>query len=141
VLGRFESNVRLIEQGVIESPPAGADLGTYIVSGGKLGGRPSRVIRVEPKTLADLFDGYLAAYPKGAKEASTWRTERIHIGHLRRLLDTRLPLDEVTPRMHQDYRTVPMSPKLEAVMRTWFADHPGGQHAICTLAGTPITEH
>lgn len=41
----------------------------------------------------------------------------------------------------ETYRTVPMSPKLEAVMRTWFADHPGGQHAVCTKAGTPITEH
>lgn len=98
-LGRFEANFRLIEQGVIDPPPDGADLGTYIVSAGKLGGRPSQVERLKPKTLADLFDGYLAAYPKGAKETTTWKTERIHIGHLRRLLDTRLPLDEVTPGM------------------------------------------
>lgn len=291
-LGRFETHLRLIEQGLLEPPPAGADVGTYILSGGKLGGRPSQAERVEPKTLADLFDSYLAAYPKGAKEATTWKTERIHIGHLRRLLDAGLLLDEVTPGMLQDYvnartlvvgtetvrkevgtfatlwnrwavpqgmttrpapttnlhypkakskapfqtreqierqiarramladeqaalweclfltlpeidevlelvrhrkrlpqaypmfvfaahtgarrseirrslvtdfdfeaktvlirekkkdhekvetyRTVPMSPKLEAVMRVWFADHPGGQHAICTSAGTPITEH
>jgi hypothetical protein len=38
-------------------------------------------------------------------------------------------------------RTAPMSPLLERVMRAWFADHPGGQHAVCTAAGTPITEH
>jgi integrase len=291
-LGRFETHLRLIEQGLLAPPPPGADLGTYILSGGKLGNRPSQGERVEVKTLADLFDGYLAAYPKGAKEASTWKTERIHIGHLRRLLDTRLPLDEVTAKSLQDYvnartqvvgtetvrkevgtfttlwnrwavpqgmttrpapatnlhypkarskapfqtreqierqiakrvmavdecaalweclfltlpeidevlelvrqrkrlphaypmfvfaahtgarrseirrslitdfdfeaksvlirekkkdhekvetyRSVPLSPKLEAVMRAWFADHPGGQHAICTSAGTPITEH
>ena len=81
-LGRFEANFRLIEQGVLDPPPDGADVGTYIVSAGKLGGRPSRVERVKPKTLADLFDGYLAAFPKGAKEATTWKTERIHIGHV-----------------------------------------------------------
>ncbi|MEO2088826.1 MAG: hypothetical protein ABGY75_04920, partial [Gemmataceae bacterium] len=50
-LGRFEANFRLVEQGVVESPPAGADLGTYIVSAGKLGGRPSEVERVKPKTI------------------------------------------------------------------------------------------
>jgi integrase len=291
-LARFESNLRLVERGVIDPPPEGADVGTYIVSAGKLDGRPSRAGRVEQKTLAELFDGYLAAYPKGAKETSTWKTERIHIGHLRRLLDTRLPLDEVTPKALQEYvnartlvvgpetvrkelgtfvtiwnrwavpqgmttrpapasnlhypkakakppfqtreqierqiargvmsaderaalweclfltlpeidevlelvrgrkrlpqaypmfviaahtgarrseirrslvtdfdfeaktvlirekkkdhgkvetyRTVPMSPLLERVMRAWFADHPGGPHAVCTSVGTPITEH
>ena len=70
-LCRFEANFRLIEQGVIESPPEGGDLGTYIVSGGKLGGRPSQADWVEPKTLGDLFDSYLAHYPKGAKEGDT----------------------------------------------------------------------
>jgi integrase len=291
-LGRFESNFRLIEQGVIELPPAGADLGTYIVSAGKHGGRPSQVERVEPKTLGDLFDGYLANYPKGAKEATTIKTEGIHVAHLRRLLDTKLPLTEVTtrtvqayvdaraadvetetikkevgtfasvwnkwgvpqgmigipapasglvypktdtkkpfqtreqierqlagravppeeesamwdslfltlpeideileqvthrkriPQAHpmfvfaahtgarrsemrrslipdfdfgnktvlvrekkkehdkrETYRTVPMSPLLERVMRKWFDNHPGGHHAMCTAAGNPITEH
>jgi integrase len=291
-LGRFLSNFHLIEQGVIAPPPAGAELGTYIVSGGKLGGRPSRADRVEPKTLADLFESYLAHYPKGAKEATTLKTERIHVGHLRRLLDTELPLADVTAgtmqryveartahvgaetirkevgtfaavwnkwavpqgmvrspapvtglvypkadakppfqtreqierqlanrrtspeeeaalwdclfltvpeidevlevvrrrervpqaypmfvfaahtgarrseirrslvsdfdfgtrtvlirekkREHdkrETYRTVPMSGKLEEVMRAWFAAHPGGHHAVCTAAGNPITEH
>jgi integrase len=41
----------------------------------------------------------------------------------------------------ETYRTVPMSPLLERVMRDWFANHPGGQHAVCTGAGTPITAH
>jgi hypothetical protein len=102
-LGRFESNFRLIEQGVIDAPPDGADLGTYIVSGGKLGLRPSEVERVEPKTLADLFDNSLAHYPKAAKEKTTWKVERIHIGHFRRLFDTKLPLIDVTTRTLQDY--------------------------------------
>ena len=85
--GRFESNFRLIEQGVIEPPPQEADLGTYIISGGKLADRPSTSVRVKPRTLADLFDSYLNDYPKGSKEATTLKTERIHIAHFRRLVD------------------------------------------------------
>jgi len=104
-LGKFESNLLLIEQGVIPPPPPGADLGTYVVSAGKLDGRPSKAERVEPKTLGELFDSYLAHFPKGAKEVSTWRTERVHLGHLRRLLDTKLHLNEVTPRTLQAYVT------------------------------------
>jgi integrase len=41
----------------------------------------------------------------------------------------------------ETYRTVPMSPLLERVMRDWFAEHAGGSHAICTTAGNAITEH
>jgi integrase len=291
-LGRFETHLRLIEQGLLEGPPLGSDIGTFILSGGKLGGRPSQGVRTELKTLANLFDGYLGAFPKRAKEATTWKTERIHINHLRRLLDVKTFLDDVTTRMLQDYinvrtpfvetatvrkeistftmlwnrwavpqgmtmrtaptgnllypkakckapfqtreqierqitrrelpaeeqnalweclfltlpeveevlelvrerkrmpyaypmfvfaahtgarrselrrslvtdfdfenktvlirekkrdhekietyRTVPLSPLLELVMRNWFAEHPGGPHALCTPDGTPITEH
>src|SRR5437660_2204771 len=62
-LGRFESNFRLIEQGAIELPAAGTDLGTYIVSGGKLDGRPSRTEPEAVATLADLLNSYLSDYP------------------------------------------------------------------------------
>jgi integrase len=41
----------------------------------------------------------------------------------------------------ETYCTVPMSPLLERTMRDWFANHPGGQYAVCTAEGTPITEH
>jgi integrase len=102
-LGRFETHLRLIEQGLLAPPPPGVDVGTYILSGGKLDGRPSQANRTDPKTLSELFDSYLANYPKGAKEATTLKTERIHIGHLRRLLDTQLFLEETTSRTLQDY--------------------------------------
>jgi hypothetical protein len=72
-LGRFDSNVRLIEQGAIAPPPPGAALGTYIVSGGKLGNRPSQTARIELHTLASLFDDYLAAYPKGRRKPQPGR--------------------------------------------------------------------
>jgi hypothetical protein len=47
--GRFEKHLWLVEQGFLPPPPPGADAGTDILSGGKLGGRPSREQRVEPK--------------------------------------------------------------------------------------------
>lgn len=102
-LGRFESNFRLIEQGVLDAPPDEADLGTYILSVGKLAGRPSVSVRVKPRTLADLFDSYLSDYPKGSKEATTLKTERIHLAHFRRLLDSRTRLIEFTTQMMQSY--------------------------------------
>ncbi len=82
-LARFEANLRLIERGIIDQPPDAVDVGIYIVSGGKLAGRPSEATRTERATLGMLFDGYLASFPKAAKEASTRKRESIHIGQRR----------------------------------------------------------
>lgn len=80
-LARFKGNLRLIEQGIIDSPPENADIGVYIISGGKLKGRPSQSPSAERITLAKLFDSYLTSFPRGAKEVRTWQTETTHIGH------------------------------------------------------------
>jgi integrase len=40
----------------------------------------------------------------------------------------------------ETYRTVPMSPLLKEVMRTWFAKRGGGPHAICVPSGGPVTD-
>jgi integrase len=40
----------------------------------------------------------------------------------------------------ETYRTVPLSPLLEGVMRGWFGKQGGGPHAICTPAGRAITD-
>jgi integrase len=102
-LARFEANLRLIEQGIIDVPPAEADLGVYIISAGKLKSRASQSPVVERITLAKLFDSYLSSFPRAAKEPRTWQTETTHIGHLRRLLDTRLSLSEVSSKTLQAY--------------------------------------
>ncbi|OWK40950.1 tyrosine-type recombinase/integrase [Fimbriiglobus ruber] len=102
-LARFGANLRLIERGIIDPPPEGADLGVYIVSGGKHVENPTHVVRPNRPTLATLFDRYVAEFPKAAKEPSTRKTEAIHIAHLRRLLDTGLPLVDVTSRTIQGY--------------------------------------
>ena len=104
-LSRFEANLRLIDRGIVDAPPANADLGLYILSGGKLSQAPGEVPRPKRATLKDLFDGYLASFPKESKEENTWKTETIHVGHFRRLLDLSLPLAEVTQKTAQDYVT------------------------------------
>jgi integrase len=38
-------------------------------------------------------------------------------------------------------RTVPLSPRLEAVMREWFGEHTGGPYTIRTPSGRAITGH
>lgn len=38
------------------------------------------------------------------------------------------------------YRTVPLTARLEQVMRDWFAKHPGSPHAICMPNGQPLKD-
>lgn len=102
-LAQFETNLRLIERAIIDPPPDDADVGVYIISGGKLKKRASQSPTAERITLAKLFDSYLTSFPRGAKEVRTWQTETTHIGHLRRLLDTNLLLSEVTTKTLQGY--------------------------------------
>jgi integrase len=139
-LARFEANLRLIERGIIDPPPAAADVGVYIVSGGKLVNRPSDAPREELPSLGMLFDGYLANYPKMAKEATTWRTETIHLGHLRRLLDVKLPLTEVTQKTIQEYidsRTQEVSRLKKLVSRETVRKELGTLSAVWNKWGRP----
>lgn len=56
-----------------------------------------------PVDVTDSRNAYLEQYPKSAKEASTWCMEKIHIAHLRRLLDVWMPIVEMTARTIQEY--------------------------------------
>jgi integrase len=139
-LARFEANLRLIDRGIIEPPPAAADLGVYIVSGGKLSTRPGETRRTEQPTLKLLFDGYLASFPRAAKEASTWKTETIHIGHLRRLLDVELSLTGVTQKTIQAYieaRTQEAGRKKRSVSRETVKKELGTFSAVWNKWGVP----
>jgi len=53
--------------------------------------------------VTDARNAYLEQYPKSAKEASTWWIEKNHIAHLRRLLDVRMPIMEMTAWTIQEY--------------------------------------
>src|SRR4051794_39539650 len=74
-LSRFEANLRLIGRGIIDPPPASADVGLYVLSGGKLTQTPADVPRAKRATLETLFASYLTSFPRGAKEENTWKTE------------------------------------------------------------------
>lgn len=139
-LAQFEANLRLIERGVIDPPGEDAEVGIYIVSGGKLTGCPAQTPREKRATLAMLFDSYFASFPKGAKEANTWKTETIHVAHLRRLLDTRLPLAEITQKTIQGYieaRTQDIGLRKKPVSRETVQKELGTFSAIWNKWGVP----
>ena len=98
-LARFEENFRLFERGRLDLP-SGADLGVFLLSDGKLNHRPTAA---KPTTLGELLDHYLTNHPDGAKEATTRYTERIHIKHLKRLLDEATLLSDIATETLQGY--------------------------------------
>lgn len=139
-IARFRANLRLIDRGVLDPPPAGADLGVYIVSAGRLIARPATAERAARATLGDLFDDYLAEFPRNSKEPTTWKTERIHIGHLRRILNQRLSLAEITERHLQEYvdvRTRGDGKKVRPVRRETVQKEIGTFSAIWNKWGVP----
>ncbi len=68
--------MRLLGRGRLAPPPHGADLGVYLLSDGKLSGRPA--VGPRPLTLGGLFDVYRATLTDGAKSATTLASERTH---------------------------------------------------------------
>src|SRR6516162_8803172 len=77
-LARLEENLYLLEHGRLELPP-GADLATFLISDGKLNGKP---VIEKALTLGEMIDRYKKELPEGAKEASTRYSEKVHLGHL-----------------------------------------------------------
>lgn len=91
-LARLEENLRLVERGRL-AVPAGADLGLFLLSDGKLD-RPVEVVR--PVRLAEMFDLYRTEFTAGAKEKITREMEDIHLNHLARLVGGDTPVSAVT---------------------------------------------
>jgi len=85
VLARMEENLRLLERGRIEMP-LGADLGSFLLSDGKLASNPLLVAPPRPLLLKDLCDMYLKVQSSGAIEANSLRTVRGHLKNIRRTL-------------------------------------------------------
>jgi integrase len=98
-LVRLEESLRFVERGLLEIPP-GADLGRFLVSGGKLDRKPALKASV---SFGELLTRYQAEHPDGVKETSTRLTESIHIGHLLRIIDTKLPAQAITTETLQGY--------------------------------------
>jgi len=96
---RLEENLRFVERGLLEIPP-GADLGVFLVSGGKLNQKPSLE---KSMTLSELFAHYQEKHPAAAKEENTRYTEDIHIRHLSRLIGEKTAVRAITTETLQSY--------------------------------------
>ena len=99
VRSRVEETLRLLERGRLEMPP-GADPARFILSDGKLNGKP---VVQKALTLAALFALYEAGIPEGAKEPNTLTTERLHRKHLLRILGEQAPAQALTATDFQRY--------------------------------------
>src|SRR4051794_38019099 len=98
-LDRLEESLRFVDRGLLQVPPD-ADLGRFLVSGGKLGAKPT----VEtPLSLGELFKRYQAEHPVGVKESSTRSTESIHTAHLLRLIGSKTSVRTITTETLQGY--------------------------------------
>ena len=98
-LDRLEESLRFVDRGLLEVPPD-ADLGRFLVSGGKLNGKP---VLETPLRFGELLKRYQAEHPAGVKEASTRSTETIHIAHLLRLIDPKTAVRSITTETLQGY--------------------------------------
>src|SRR5262245_24848406 len=70
-LDRLEESLRFVDRGLLGVPPD-ADLGRFLVSGGKQAAKPAAET---PLTLSELFKRYQSEHLEGVKESSTRSTE------------------------------------------------------------------
>jgi hypothetical protein len=98
-LTRFRENLRLLERGRL-TLPEGAELGTFLLSDGRLNKKPTFVA---PTTVSALFARYESDFTAGAKEEKTRETERLHMAHLSRLLGASTSLVAISSAVLQSY--------------------------------------
>src|SRR5262249_25768251 len=96
---RLEENLRLVERGRL-TVPAGADLGLFLLSDGKLE-KPVEVVR--GVRLSELFETYQTQFTAGAKELITREMEDIHMKHLARIIGGEVLLSSVTAGTIQQF--------------------------------------
>lgn len=80
-LARFKENWRLLERGRLELPP-GADIGTFLLSDGKLNGHPFANAPIHLPILGELRDAYVKVHANGAMEENSLATVKMHLRHV-----------------------------------------------------------
>lgn len=101
ILLRFEENVTLLERGRLEPPP-NADIMAFLLSDGKLSASP-KATHVQPKTLREIVDRYLAALSHGSVEANSLETFRMHLNHVLRKFGNKFIVQNLVAADLQDY--------------------------------------
>lgn len=96
---RLDENIRLMMAGRL-TPPEGADIATFLLSDGKLNGRPVAQRRL---TLDALFTEYLASLPEGTMESNSLYTAKIHMEHFKRILGKSFSIRELKLSDLQEY--------------------------------------
>ena len=98
-LARLEENLRLVERGRL-TVPAGADLGLFLLSDGKLD-KPVELVRT--LRLAEMFTTYQTQFTAGAKELITRQMEDIHMNHLSRIIGGETAVTAITAETIQQF--------------------------------------
>lgn len=98
-LARLEENLELLHRGRLELP-ANVDLPVFLISDGRLNGKPSVK---KSLMLGEFVDRYKKHARNGAKEEYTVYIETIHLAHLGRILGKRIRLDAITTEVLQSY--------------------------------------
>jgi integrase len=101
IKARIEDTIRLLKLGRIEIPD-GAEPAVWIMSDGKLTSKPKRSSD-RPHRLGEVCEGYLA--DQLAKADNTVACERIHVGHLKRIVGASTQLDTISLNVIQGYVT------------------------------------
>jgi integrase len=92
IAGSVDRTLMLLQQGALALPP-GADLVTFVLSGGRVEEKP----KPPPiRTLSELKDRYLQAVGLGAMEANSLDTVRMHLGHFVKSLGANFPIQTLT---------------------------------------------
>jgi hypothetical protein len=98
-LDGLEESPRFVDRGPLEVP-TDADPGRFLVSGGKLNGKPA--LRA-PLTVGELLERYQAEHPDGVKESIARSIESIRIAHLLRIIDRKTAVGAVAIETLQAY--------------------------------------
>jgi integrase len=83
-LHRIDENILLVESGRLVVPE-NVNLGTFLLSDGKLNGSQSRRAKRQIRTLGEFCEAFLASIPSGALEENTVRCMKTHVRHLYRV--------------------------------------------------------
>ncbi len=92
IAGTVEDTLTLLRRGVLPLPP-GADLVTFVLSGGRCEEKP----KPPPiRTLSELRERYLQAVGLGSMEANSLDTVTMHLGHFVKSLGAHFPIQTMT---------------------------------------------